>query len=559
MLLSLSIKNYALISELHIEFERGFSVITGETGAGKSILLGAIGLLLGGRAETRMLKTGAKRCTIEAEFNLKGYHMDAFFEENDIDFDGESCIIRRELTDAGKSRAFINDTPAQVTQLRALGNQLIDIHSQHQNLLLGQEDFQLNVLDIIARNQTQRDAYTAAYSAYHTSLLRLKEAEEALSRGRDDEDYLRFQLQQLDELQLEAGKQEEMEQEAQVLEHAEEIREALWTTEQLLQGDDRSDNGILPALRAAERQLSSIASLLPAAEELTERIGNCQIELRDIAMELNGQADDIDVNPSRLETVHEWLSALYSAMQKHHVQEEQQLIDLAEDFRRRLALIDNSDEQLTALREACQQTQQSLLQAGEHLTASRREAACEVERQMCELLVPLGIPNVQFQVAVTPRTEPASSGMDNVCFLFCANKNGQLQPISDIASGGEIARVMLSLKALISSAVQQPTIIFDEIDTGVSGQMAERMATMMRTMGDGGRQVISITHLPQIAAMGRHHYRVYKEDSDEGTTSHIERLDDEARITELAHMLSGAEVTTEAVANAKTLLRHAEK
>lgn len=559
MLLSLSIKNYALISELHIEFERGFSVITGETGAGKSILLGAIGLLLGGRAETRMLKTGAKRCTIEAEFNLKGYHMDAFFEENDIDFDGESCIIRRELTDAGKSRAFINDTPAQVTQLRALGNQLIDIHSQHQNLLLGQEDFQLNVLDIIARNQTQRDAYTAAYSAYHTSLLRLKEAEEALSRGRDDEDYLRFQLQQLDELQLEAGKQEEMEQEAQVLEHAEEIREALWTTEQLLQGDDRSDNGILPALRAAERQLSSIASLLPAAEELTERIGNCQIELRDIAMELNGQADDIDVNPSRLETVHEWLSALYSVMQKHHVQEEQQLIDLAEDFRRRLALIDNSDEQLTALRKACQQTQQSLLQAGEHLTASRREAACEVERQMCELLVPLGIPNVQFQVAVTPRTEPASSGMDNVCFLFCANKNGQLQPISDIASGGEIARVMLSLKALISSAVQQPTIIFDEIDTGVSGQMAERMATMMRTMGDGGRQVISITHLPQIAAMGRHHYRVYKEDSDEGTTSHIERLDDEARITELAHMLSGAEVTTEAVANAKTLLRHAEK
>ncbi len=559
MLLSLSIKNYALISELHIEFERGFSVITGETGAGKSILLGAIGLLLGGRAETRMLKTGAKRCTIEAEFNLKGYHMDAFFEENDIDFDGESCIIRRELTDAGKSRAFINDTPAQVTQLRAIGNQLIDIHSQHQNLLLGQEDFQLNVLDIIARNQTQRDAYTAAYSAYHTSLLRLKEAEEALSRGRDDEDYLRFQLQQLDELQLEAGKQDEMEQEAQVLEHAEEIREALWTTEQLLQGDDRSDNGILPALRAAERQLSSIASLLPAAEELTERIGNCQIELRDIAMELNGQADDIDVNPSRLETVHEWLSALYSAMQKHHVQEEQQLIDLAEDFRRRLALIDNSDEQLTALRKACQQTQQSLLQAGEHLTASRREAACEVERQMCELLVPLGIPNVQFQVAVTPRTEPASSGMDNVCFLFCANKNGQLQPISDIASGGEIARVMLSLKALISSAVQQPTIIFDEIDTGVSGQMAERMATMMRTMGDGGRQVISITHLPQIAAMGRHHYRVYKEDSDEGTTSHIERLDDEARITELAHMLSGAEVTTEAVANAKTLLRHAEK
>lgn len=559
MLLSLSIQNYALISELHIDFERGFSVITGETGAGKSILLGAIGLLLGGRAETRMLKAGAKRCTIEAEFDLDGYHMDGFFEENDIDFDGRSCIIRRELTDTGKSRAFINDTPAQVAQLRTLGSQLIDIHSQHQNLLLGQEDFQLNVLDIIAQDQPQRDAYTACYNAYHTAQRRLHEAEAALSRGRDDEDYLRFQLEQLDELQLEAGKQEEMEQEAQVLEHAEEIREALWTTEQLLQGDDRTENAILPALRMAERQLSSIATLLPAAEELTERLGNCQIELKDIAMELGAQAEDIDVNPSRLETVHEWLSAFYSAQQKHHVQTEQQLIDIAEDFRNRLALIDNSDAQLMALRQECTQAQQALQQAGAQLTALRQEAAHKVEEQICELLVPLGIPNVRFQVTVNQRPEPAPSGLDTVCFLFCANKNGQLQPISDIASGGEIARVMLSLKALISSAVQQPTIIFDEIDTGVSGQMAERMAAMMRTMGDGGRQVISITHLPQIAAMGRFHYRVYKEDNDDSTTSHIERLDDEARVTELAHMLSGAEVTAEAIANAKTLLKHAEK
>jgi len=559
LLQTLSIQNYALISELHIDFERGFSVITGETGAGKSILLGAIGLLLGGRAETRMLKSGAKRCTIEAEFDLDGYHMDGFFEENDIDFDGRSCIIRRELTDTGKSRAFINDTPAQVAQLRTLGSQLIDIHSQHQNLLLGQEDFQLNVLDIIAQDQPQRDAYTACYNAYHTAQRRLQEAEAALSRGRDDEDYLRFQLEQLDELQLEAGKQEEMEQEAQVLEHAEEIREALWTTEQLLQGDDRTENAILPALRMAERQLSSIATLLPAAEELTERLGNCQIELKDIAMELGAQAEDIDVNPSRLETVHEWLSAIYSAQQKHHVQTEQQLIDIAEDFRNRLALIDNSDAQLMALRQECTQAQQALHQAGAQLTALRQEAAHKVEEQICELLVPLGIPNVRFQVTVNQRPEPAPSGLDNVCFLFCANKNGQLRPISDIASGGEIARVMLSLKALISSAVQQPTIIFDEIDTGVSGQMAERMAAMMRTMGDGGRQVISITHLPQIAAMGRSHYRVYKEDNDDSTTSHIERLDDEARVTELAHMLSGAEVTAEAIANAKTLLKHAEK
>ena len=560
MLLSLSIQNYALISELHIEFERGFSVITGETGAGKSILLGAIGLLLGGRAETRMLKAGAKRCIIEAEFDLEGYQMDAFFEENDIDFDGHSCIIRRELTDAGKSRAFINDTPAQVTLLRTLGSRLIDIHSQHQNLLLNQEDFQLHVVDILSGDQQELQTYTSLYTAYRQAQRRLQEAEEALSRGREDEDYLRFQLQQLDDLQLESGKQAEMEQEQQMLEHAEEIREGLWAAEQLLQGDDRSAIGVLQALHDAERQLSAIAPLLTAADELSERLSSCHIELKDIAAELSSLAGQVDVNPSRLEVVSEWLSSFYSAQQKHHVTSEQQLIDLAEDFRNRLALIDNSDEQLHALRHACEQAEQALLAQGQRLTQLRCDAARHVERQMTDYLVPLGIPNVQFRIDIHKLQEPSPSGLDRVSFLFSANKNSPLQPIADIASGGEIARVMLSLKALISSAVQQPTIIFDEIDTGVSGQMAERMAAMMRAMGDGDRrQVISITHLPQIAAMGRHHYRVYKEDTDEGTASHIERLSAEARVTELAHMLSGAEVTAEAVANAKTLLKHAEK
>ena len=560
MLLSLSIQNYALISELHIEFERGFSVITGETGAGKSILLGAIGLLLGGRAETRMLKAGAKRCIIEAEFDLEGYQMDAFFEENDIDFDGHSCIIRRELTDAGKSRAFINDIPVQVTLLRTLGSRLIDIHSQHQNLLLNQENFQLHVVDILSGDQQELQTYSSLYTDYRQAQRRLQEAEEALSRGREDEDYLRFQLQQLEDLQLESGKQAEMEQEQQMLEHAEEIREGLWAAEQLLQGDDRSAIGVLQALHDAERQLNAIAPLLTAADELSERLSSCHIELKDIAAELSSLAGQVDVNPSRLEVVSEWLSSFYSAQQKHHVTSERQLIDLAEDFRNRLALIDNSDEQLHALRHACEQAEQALLAQGQRLTQLRCDAARHVERQMTDYLVPLGIPNVQFRIDIHKLQEPSPSGLDRVSFLFSANKNSPLQPIADIASGGEIARVMLSLKALISSAVQQPTIIFDEIDTGVSGQMAERMAAMMRAMGDGDRrQVISITHLPQIAAMGRHHYRVYKEDTDEGTASHIERLSAEARVTELAHMLSGAEVTAEAVANAKTLLKHAEK
>lgn len=558
MLQSLIIQNYALINELHMEFERGFSVITGETGAGKSILLGAIGLLLGGRAETRMIKTGSKRCIIEAEFDLTGCSMGPFFKENDIDFDGHSCIIRRELSDNGKSRAFINDTPAQVTQLRALGSQLLDIHSQHQNLLLSQEDFQLNVVDIMAHDQQELKTYRDLYDAYHQACQALQEAEEALARGRDDEDYLRFQLQQLDELHLEKGKQEELEQVQQVLEHAEEIREALWISEQLLQGDDHTTNGVLQTLHEAERHLYAIAHLLPTADDLTERINSCHIELKDIAAELSSQAEQVEVNPSRLEEVNEWLSNFYSAQQKHHVSSEQQLIDIAEDFRHRLALIDNSDEKLQALRTACEQTQQALLTQGKCLTKLRQKAAREVESQMTHLLIPLGIPHVQFKIEIQTRKEPSHNGLDSVRFLFCANKNGTLQSIADIASGGEIARVMLSLKALISTAIQQPTIIFDEIDTGVSGHIAECMAAMMKTMGDGGRQVISITHLPQIAAMGDHHYRVFKRDDDDGTSSHIERLDNEARITEIAHMLSGTKMTDAAIENAKTLLRHAK-
>ncbi len=558
MLQSLIIQNYALISELRMEFERGFSVITGETGAGKSILLGAIGLLLGGRAEARMIKSGAKRCIIEAEFDLTGYQMESFFEDNDIDFDGHSCIIRRELSDNGKSRAFINDTPVQVVQLRTLGSQLLDIHSQHQNLLLSQENFQLNVVDIIAHDQQELQSYRSLFDAYHQAQRALLDAESSLARGREDEDYLRFQLQQLDDLQLEIGKQEEMEQEQQMLEHAEEIREALWTAEQFMQGDERTTSGVLQTLHDVERQLSSIASLLPAADELTERINNCHIELKDIASELNTQATQVDVDPARLEVVNEWLSNFYSAQQKHHVQSEQQLLDLAEDFRRRLALIDNSDEQLEALRNASVQAKQALMKQGTRLTGLRKKAAQEVEKKMKELLVPLGIPNVQFHITINERPEPSATGLDSVNFLFCANKNGQLQDIADIASGGEIARVMLSLKALISTAVHQPTIIFDEIDTGVSGHIAERMATMMKSMGDEGRQVISITHLPQIAAMGSHHYRVFKLDDDEGTTSHIEHLDAEKRIIEIAHMLSGAELTDAAIENAKSLLSHAQ-
>ena len=556
MLQSLFIKNYALIDELHLELHRGFSVITGETGAGKSILLGAIGLLLGQRADVRSIKAGESRCVIEADFDLTGYGLEDFFAAEDLDFDGHSCLIRRELTATGKSRAFINDTPASVAQLKQLGSRLIDIHSQHQNLLLAQEDFQLNVVDIIAHDEELREHYSQAFTSYQQARKALKQAQEAAQRDRDEEDYLRFQLSQLDELHLEAGKQAEWELEAKQLEHAEDIQSVLWTTENLLQGDGGTQSGVVQTLHEAARQLSSISSLLPQAEALEERLESCYIELRDIASELSSHASDIDVNPDRLQVVRDWLSSLYSLQQKHHVSTEEELICLTEDFRQRLNAVEHVEENLQALTQEVEKARADIYAIGKHLSDTRKKASEEIEKQMLQHLQPLGLPNVKFQVRITPTAEPSATGFDQVEFLFNANKNGRPEPISTVASGGEIARVMLSLKAMISASVSLPTIIFDEIDTGVSGHIAERMAEIMRQMGDGGRQVISITHLPQIAALGQHHYRVYKQDDDQTTTSHIVPLSPEERITEIAHLLSGTKLTDAAIQNAKSLLKY---
>lgn len=557
MIQSLSIKNYALIEQLDIDFHRGFSVITGETGAGKSILIGAIGLLLGQRAETRMIKAGESRCVIEAVFDLTDYGMDDFFVRHDLDFDGHTCIIRRELTASGKSRAFINDTPAQVNQLRDLGNRLIDIHSQHQNLLLTTEDFQLSVIDTLAHDETLLKAYSQAFNDYQQACRQLEEAQQRLDHLHDDEEYLRFQLQQLDELELQEGRQEEMEQEAQMLEHAEEIRTALWTASNLIQGDGEMNAGVISALRETQHQLSAVAAMLPAAEELATRVNSCLIELKDIEGELDSAAERVEVDPSRLDKVNEWLSAFYAALKKHHAADEAALISVAAQYREQLEQIDTSDEQLQLLEQRRKQALETVMGFGDELTQIRHQYASEVENQLHERLAPLGIPNVRFKVEISQTPMPTPTGFNKVEFLFSANKNTPLQPVADVASGGEIARVMLSLKAMLSGAVQLPTIIFDEIDTGVSGQIAERMALMMKEMGDGGRQVISITHLPQIAAIGAHHYRVFKQDEADSTTSHIEELDTEQRVIELAHMLSGAELTEAAKQNARALLQNA--
>ena len=554
MLQSLHIRNYVLIKELDINFSQGFSVLTGETGAGKSIILGAIGLLLGQRADTKMISEGEKHCIIEAEFNIEGLSLDALFQRLDIDSDDATCIIRRELSSNGKSRAFVNDTPVALPALRELGDKLIDIHSQHKNLLLATENFQLQVLDTLAADTPLREDYERTFIIYTNACHRLAEAQAALEQSQADEDYLRFQLQQLEELNLESGRQDEMEREQQVLEHAEEIKAALWTASCAMQGDGESQ-GAIALLHSAQRQLESISSMLESSAELTERLESALIEVRDIASSVEAEADAVSVDPARLEVVSEWLSALYSAMRKHHVDDEEALIALRDELSERLLSIANSDEHINNITRERDEAYDHLLKTAQKLTKAREKAAKTVEAQMLKLLAPLGIPNVQFQVAIQKRKEPAPNGLDQVEFLFSANQGSPLRPISEVASGGEIARVMLSLKTLMSGATNLPTIIFDEIDTGVSGHIAERMAQMMLDMGKNGRQVISITHLPQIAALGQHHYRVFKTDDASGTTSHIEQLSPADRITEIAHMLSGAELTQAAIDNARELLK----
>ncbi|WP_448789216.1 DNA repair protein RecN [Bacteroides graminisolvens] len=551
MLQSLFIQNYALIEKLDIRFMSGFSVITGETGAGKSIILGAIGLLLGQRADVKSLRTGASKCIIEARFDVSAYGMQPFFVYHELEYEPE-CILRREVYASGKSRAFINDTPASLSQMKELGEQLIDVHSQHQNLLLNQEGFQLNFIDILAHNDHLLSQYRECYQAWKQHTRRLQELIEQAAQSKADEEFVRFQLQQLDEAALQVDEQEELEQEAETLSHAEEIKGALYKAEQLLLGDE---GGLLPALKEGYTSLRSVSRYHASLQELAQRAESSYIELKDIAQELALQNEKIGFNPVRLDEVNTRLNLLYTLQQKHRVSTVGELMALADEFRNRLTGITSLDEEIATLTESCETLRQEVIRFAGELTESRRPVAAAAEQEMASRLALLGMPNVRFRVELGQRKEVGPSGQDTVTFLFSANKNGQLQNITSVASGGEIARVMLSVKAMIAGAVQLPTIVFDEIDTGVSGEIADRMADIMHEMGAANRQVISITHLPQIAARGAAHYKVYKEDNDTETNSHIRLLTAEERVEELAHMLSGATLTEAALNNARALLQ----
>lgn len=551
MLKQLYIKNFTLIDELNIQMHPGFSVITGETGAGKSIILGAIGLLLGNRADSKSIKAGRDRCVIEAHFDLSKYDMQQFFTDNDIDEDLSDTIIRRELTAAGKSRAFINDTPVSLTKMRELGEQLVDIHSQHQNLLLQKEDFQLNAVDIIAQDEKQRKNYEAAYNQYKQANQKLNALKAEIEKNRENEDFLRFQFKELDEAQLQNGEQEELEQEYEMLSHSEDIKTALYQADNHLSGDD---GNIIERLKQTSEQLANIKDVYPEVTELLERIDSSYIELKDIAQEVNGLTDHVEFDPARLETINERLDKLNSLQQKFHVRDLGELIETYHQLKEQLSHIDHSDEDVEAMEQEVTQLLENAQKQAKELTAIRTKAAKKIEEEMKQRLIPLGIPNVRFSISLTEK--PLShDGGDKVSFLFSANKSTPLQPVTQVASGGEIARVMLSLKAMISGAVKLPTIIFDEIDTGVSGKIAEKMAQIMVEMGNHERQVLSITHLPQIAAMGSHHYKVSKEETDNGTISRMTELSQQERVQEIAQMLSGSDVSEAALANAKELLR----
>ena len=559
MIRTLFIQNYALIESLDITFEDGFSVITGETGAGKSIMLGALALLLGQRADSKAIRQGASKCVIEAHFDVKDYHFQSFFQTIDVDYD-DDCILRREMYASGKSRAFINDTPVQLSQLKAVGDKLIDIHSQHQNLMLNDEGFQLDVLDILSHHKEQLSDYRSIYRSWTDTKKAMNKLVEEAERNKADEDYVRFQLTQLQEARLQADEQEQLEQDQDILSDAEDIKSVLYHSYHLLDGDEQ---GLLQSLKDCHSSLASISKFFPSADELAERLNSSYIELKDIAEELTAQEESVEFNPTRLDEVTNRLNTIYTLQKKHHVNTVAELMTIEAGYQKQLDSIMSFDDQIAALRLRCQQEQQELIKEAGVLTNNRKQAAKEVEARMQSRLAALGMPNAHFKVEVDARKEPDMNGMDSVKFLFCANKNGVLQDISSVASGGEIARVMLSLKAMLAGETRLSTIIFDEIDTGVSGEVASRMADMMQDMANGnsnemhqaGRQVISITHLPQIAAKGSVHYKVYKKDNELETVSHIRRLTTDERVEEIAQMLSGDTLSEAAIQNARVLLK----
>ena len=555
MLNSLFIQNFVLIDNLDIHFDKGFSVITGETGAGKSIILGALSLVLGQRADGKSIKKGSEKCVIEAMFDISKYQLEAFFLENDLEYDAQCCILRRELFASGKSRAFVNDSPVSLSILKELGTRLIDIHSQHQNLLLGDNRFQLRVVDVMAENEILLILYKKEFSRYQGLKRELKELQQKAAQTKQEEDYIRFQLEQLTDASLTSDEQEMLEQEQETLAHAEEIKSSLYKVSQLLNGEEM---GTVQLIKEALSSVDNLERYYPKAKEIAERLRSAYIDLNDLASETEILKDDVEYNPERMEWVNERLNTIYSLEQKHHVSTVTELLTLQDNYQRQLDEIGSFDEQIAELTQLVAASYQELLQQAAVISAQRKASSEKIAEQLAQMVVPLGMPNIRFRIDIAPKEEPDIDGIDDICFMFSANKNSELQPVAVTASGGEISRLMLCIKAMIAGFTALPSIIFDEIDTGVSGDIADKMGNIMQDLG-AKMQVFAITHLPQIAAKGSAHYYVYKEDTDERTITRIKQLTEEERTNEVARMLSGASLTKASLANAKDLLRKGKK
>lgn len=550
MLSSIHILDYALISEININFEGGLSVITGETGAGKSIILGALSLILGERADSRMIREGADKCIIEAHFNIANYHLSSFFEENELDYDAKHCIIRRELTSSGKSRAFINDTPVSLALLRELTGRLIDIHSQHENLLLSNTQYQLQVVDTIAENKELLQAYKNKYQSWKNLQAELQQLKETAEKQSADLEYIRYQYQQLADANLIENELEELELEQQTLSHAEEIKTELQHVQYLL-GDEQK---IITLLKDTKSSIERIKEYIQSGNDWQKRLQSVYIELKDILNDVSSLEQSIEFNPQRLEAVENRLSDLYSYFKKHKADSIAELIRLRNKFDEQLNRIESFDDEIAKLEKKLTQAEKALEEAALKLSISRKKAVLPIESYLIEQLSQLGMPNVRFKVEITPCNTHTENGNDNVRFLFSANKNNSLQPVVDIASGGEISRLMLTIKSLVARRADLPTIIFDEIDTGVSGEIAYRMGEIMKDMSRT-MQVIAITHLPQIASKGDQHYKVFKDEKSDSTETSIRRLQKDERVNEIAQMISGEKLTEAALLQAKQLLQ----
>ena len=550
MLRSLYIENYALIDSINIKFEKGLTVITGETGAGKSIILGALSLILGQRADSNHIKHNEKRCVIEGVFHISDYKLKSFFEDQDWVFDENECIVRREIWSNGKSRAFVNDSPVLLNDLKELADKLIDVHSQHQNLYLSNNLYQLKIVDILAKTEREYEEYEKAYSRYKSLEKSFKELQSESRESREEEDFLRFQYDILKETSLKNGEQEELEVELETLTHSEEIKSGLFYITSLLSEGEYS---IESQLKVVSDRLQLIEKVYPKVSELTERVKSAYIDMKDVREESSRIFEIIEFDQDRQDFIENRLSTIYGLLKKHSVTTVEELINLQNDIELQLENIESYDEKLLFLEKEVSINRELMLEKGKALSDKRKSASSMIEKQLIEKLSFLKMVNSRFICDFKEKKNPDITGVDDLQFLFSANKNSSLQPVSDIASGGEISRLMLCLKAMCAGAVALPTIIFDEIDTGTSGDVADRLGTIMKEMS-GGMQVIVITHLPQIASKGDVHLKVFKQETEKEMITNIKELSSSERIEEIAGMLSGSEITSEALQNARVML-----